>query len=375
MSNKGDTLSRWQLLSIGFLSLLSPIIRLVPTQAVRAAGPFAWISALLSIIPVGLLFLLANRFFKNAAPSEGFGELIIRAVGPVIGRIVLCLFALWLIYYSSFALRSGADRYVASIYQNSSPVIFITIMLGMAHISALGIFRALGRAAEVFLPLLVVVLGLIFIFSFGDVDMRALPPPALDDVPAILKGVPIISIVMSVSLYVGFLEGRIRNNAARLKTISLWALLMTLTVALLCTVTVGCFGYELTSSFNYPFFVMVRNISVFDFLERLEAIVMALWVITDYMLISILLRVLCTIVRIVIGMPPEEGSARFTDFKNGRWITWLISLAVLITAIIPKQNSFALANLSRHVVPFINLCFNFGLFPLVVFIGLLRKRV
>ena len=59
-------------------------------------------------------------------------------------------------------------------------------------------------------------------------------------------------------------------------------LLMFLVVA----VTLGHFGPELTGRLTYPFFALVRNTSVFGITERIEALVTALWVFSDFVLFT-----------------------------------------------------------------------------------------
>lgn len=219
--HKNDAIiSRYQMLSLGFLALLSPIIRLLPQQAVAIACSHAWLSALMTLVPLTLLFLLVFRFFKYALPNEGFGELFIRVLGKPVGKFAILLFTLWLIFYVAFALRSAADRYITSAYYNTAPAVFIIIMLALSLIPLLGRFKNLGRTAESLLPLLGLVLLLIFIFSFGDVDKHFLPPAAAAHFPSLLQGMPVVANVLSLALYIGFLEGRIAQKNLGQKRLS-----------------------------------------------------------------------------------------------------------------------------------------------------------
>lgn len=376
MENGKNTITRYQLLCLGFLALLSPIIRLLPQQVVAIAGAHAWLSGLLALLPTLLLLALVLRFLRSAQPSEGFGELFIRVLGRPLGISAIVLFTLWLLFYTAFALRSAADRYIACAYYNTSPAVFVVIMLLLALVPALGRFRALGRTAESLFPLLALVLIIVFAFSFGDVDPLMLYSPVAAYLPSLLEGVPLVANVFSLAVYIGFLEGRIENKASRKKTVMIWLGLMTAAVVLLCVLIVGCFGPELTARLNYPFFVMVRNISLFSFLERLDSVVLALWVISDFVLVSAMLFIVVSNLRLCFGYSQNSDAGEKTlSLKKGRWIIWLCAAALLALALLIAPDAKTLAMLSHRLVPTVNNAFTFGLLPLIIVIGLIRRKV
>jgi hypothetical protein len=63
---------------------------------------------------------------------------------------------------------------------------------------------------------------------------------------------------------------------------------MLLTLVLIVTV-VGSLGAETTANAPLSFFTAVKLISVFESIERIEPIVVAFWILSDFMLISVIL--------------------------------------------------------------------------------------
>lgn len=374
---KNDTIiSRYQMLSLGFLGLLSPMIRLLPQQVVEKSGPYAWLAVLLTTVPVALLFLLIFRFLKYAMPNEGLGELFIRVLGKPLGKLAILLFTLWLLFYVAFAVRSAADRYITSAYNNTRPAVFILIMLGLCLVPLLGRFKNLGRTAESLLPLLALVLLLIFAFSFKEVDLTFLPPVTVSRLPTVLSGIPLVANVLSLAVYMGFLEGRISQKKSRARIAFIWLLIMLAVAVLLCVITVGHFGSKLTAGLNYPFFLMIRNISVFNFLERLDAVVLGLWVITDFALVSTMLFIIFNNLCLVFGYDPATAEIqKCLCLKKGRWLIWLCFALLIPVSLLIAPNAESLLWLSHYFVPMANNAFTFGLLPLIIIIGLLRKRV
>ena len=376
MQNEKALLSRYQLLCLGFISLLSPIIRLLPQQSVIYASSAAWLSSLLSIVPIALLLCLSAWFLKNGEPNEGFAELFVKSLGRPLGKFILLTFSAWLIIYTAFSLRSQADRYIAAAYQFASPPVFIVIMLILALIAALGHFKALARTAQVFMPLLTLIIILVFILSIRGMDTNFLQPVLSSDMRGVALGlIPIVN-VLSVFVYFGFLEGLVGEKEGRSKTAFTWLAMMIIVVTLLCLTIVGTFGAELTTRLSYPFFAMIRNIRVFDFLERFESIILALWVVSDFVFISILFFIIANNIRLCIGFPPSsDEKSRFFDFKNGRWIIWVCALVILSASLSMAPDADIFLRISTTIVPTINLGFTFLLIPLIVFIGKLRRKV
>ena len=130
--------TRRQLLAMSFIILLSPATRLLPGAAARAAGHAGWLCPLVAAPFCALVALLVSRALKDKAPGEGLGEVIMCAL-PHLGRAVLLVYGLWLALYAGFALRSGAARFIYTIYTGASPWVFVGIGLAMGLAAALAV--------------------------------------------------------------------------------------------------------------------------------------------------------------------------------------------------------------------------------------------
>lgn len=62
------------------------------------------------------------------AGQRGSAELILRTLGPIAGKITLAVLSLWFLIYGGFVLRSGADRFIVTIYPSSGPAAFSVTM-------------------------------------------------------------------------------------------------------------------------------------------------------------------------------------------------------------------------------------------------------
>lgn len=373
---KPDTVRRKQLASMGFVGLLSPIIRLLPRQVVEIAGNAAWIAPMISIIPVFLFICFMNWFLKNRQPGEGLGHLFLRALGSFFGRLALLLFTIWLLLYAGFTLRVGADRFISTVYPNSRPWAFVTVMLLLSFIATLSRLQTLGRSARIFCPMLIAIFGLIFLFSIADMDAKNLMPVSYLDIDNILLAVVPVLNTVSIAVYIAFLSGRTNEKQPLTRIYFKWAVLILVIITLLVITSLGTFGAELTTKISHPFLVMIRGISLSSLLERIEAVVIAFWVVTDFMLVSTFLFICIENLYLVFGIQKDNCVVDpVFSLKNGRWVIWLCCIIVAVITALATPTSFTLYKLSEILIPFTNFSFVFVLLPLICIIGKLRKKI
>lgn len=360
-----EKISSDQFLALTFVALLSPIVRRIPRSLIMLSGGASWLSVLFALPVCMAVFLLVRRCLCS---GRGLGELLTLSLGKYPGRALLVLTSLWLSFYCGFLLHSAAHRLVSTIYTRSSPAPFIIISAALCLAAAAGPFRALGRMAMLFRPILLAVLALVFIFAFGDWEIRGvLPLTPRDLMPVSESAVSIIN-TFSLIVYMCFLAGQTRSGARRGR-FALWCVLLLLITELMCLSCLGIFGTELSLKLNYPFFMLVRDISIFDSLARIEALVIVLWTLADFTLISLMLRIAAD--ASLAGLFPP---ASFPD-KKGKLVCALLATAAAVAALVIPGDILSLGLLSEKLVPAVNFCFIFLVYPLSLLIGRLRRKI
>ena len=300
-------ITRKQLAATVFTGLLSPLIRRLPRAAVFLAGKGAWLSALPALALLLPLLALMSSLRGALRPGEGMANLMLRVLGPWVGRLALLLYGAWFLFYAGFILRTGAERLVSAVYQESGTEPFLWVMLLLCAVAAMGPLRATARTAALMRNILLWVLGLVSLFALSNISLRNLFPLTVRDLPGTLRGaLPVISVGGTVALF-SFLSG----YAAPPERPYRWAVpslaLFLLVSLLLCFETVGAFGPGLTLRLSFPFFTMIRDISLFNIAQRFEAVVIALWVFADFILCTLLLRCGNEALRTLVGLPKPEG--------------------------------------------------------------------
>lgn len=325
------TVTRKQFLAAIFTALLSPLLRMLPRAAVLSAGRSAW----LCIVPAAPVLLalaaLLNALRARLRPGEGMANLILRVFGPVIGRVFLALSAAWFLLYAGFVLRSGAERLTATVYLRSEVSPFMLVMLALCLPAALGTLRATARTGVVLRALLFGALLLGTAFSLPQLTLRNLALPSPQELPGILFGAWPVVTVGGVAALFSFLSAYVGPSERPMRQLVGPLALFLGAVSLLCFAAVGTFGAALTTRLSFPFFTMVRDITIGGVAPRVEAIVIALWVFADYLLCVLLLRCAHEALRTIFGLPKGETLPTF-DLRRGRWLFPVEAAAVFFCA-------------------------------------------
>ena len=352
-----DTLQRKQLITLMAIALLSPIIRQMPTAMVRMGGGGAWLSAVLALPAVLLMGALSCDLLRErdltAALEYGFGKL------P--GKILTGVMTAWLGFYLGFVLRSSADRFVTTVYPEHSVWVFVAVLAAMVLLAQSGSLRQLGRLGQAVEPFLLLFFLLLPALVLPQADI-SLVKPGKGDLPGLVKGIFPVADTLCVAVFGGFLEGQTEEQP-RLKGLLLPIWSFTALIALLCISTVGVFGAELTGELYYPFFVLLRNVKLPGFLERVEALLVAQWLSADFILAALLLRI-C-----------EGNLARLGLWKDRMWRRVALCMTVaLLSAVLCANSSYALLRLTESVVPKVNAALVFGVVPVCWAMGRVRSE-
>lgn len=348
-----------QLMALVFISLLSPIVRVVPDSSVVFGGKAAWLSPLVAIVPVLILFWIIQKLMKNRAQDEGLAHIILKAFGPWIGRVITVIFILWLTVYIGFVLRTAVERLISSVYTNSSDVAFSIVILLTACIAASGQLKSLARTAQVFVPVIAAVIVLVFALLALDIKIENLLPVTYNDIPRVLLGsIHMINSVV-VFAYFAFLYGNVQDSSQK-KGIS-YIISLVVFIAGLIVCTLGVLSEDIAKSLQSPFFTIIKNIEFFRVLERIDALVITLWVISDFIYLGSLLNISSDIMMVTVK-----------NKKRPMWV-WIIGGVALAVSFLISRSAFDLGQLSTYLVPGINLFLTVIIIPLILVVAKLRK--
>lgn len=275
---KRDVISTRQFMVLIVTALLMPASALLPTMTARAAGSAGWLSAL-GAIP----FLLGAGW-----AMEGFWRHGQESNGSILRNTVAVIYMLWTLLLLMLCLRLSRAR-LEEIYGETAAAACVAAMLLLAVWMALGKLTAFVRAVEIFyLALALLLAGLLVLaafkvewsnFSITLEEVSGLPQSGAAAAGLLLNIYPAAVLLRSKTT-----QGR--KKCYKVKWIVVFCIVLTL---LLGAVT-GCLGAKLAGKISSPFLIMVQGLGVQGVFQRAEALIIAVWTLSDLALAGLLLH-------------------------------------------------------------------------------------
>ena len=346
------------MIAAAFVALLSPLARRIPSSLVMVSGSAAWLAAPVAALPLLAMVVFMGRILRG---GRSLGEVFELSLGRRLGRALVFIISLWLIFYCGFIFRSSAYRFSSTVYPSTGGWIFIVLSAACCLPIAMGRFSAIARWAMLLRPLLLAVLAGVFLLSVGSWELRGVLRTEQTELPGVLQSAFTVLNTLSVVVYLGFMEHRC-SEGFRCRQYMLWALVLLALTEMLCLSCLGVFGAELTVKLNFPFFMLVRDLSLSDSFARMEALVLALWIFADAVHVSLLLRI------------ASGNLGRLLGGKR-RLYAALATAAAASAALAMPSDMLGVGLFSEKIVPGGNALIIFGLLPLSAALGWIRRKI
>lgn len=241
-------------------------------------GRDAWISEIFAALGgVGLLWLVSALVLRF--PRQSIIEYAPKVVGTLPGKLVGFLYIWFCLHLVMITFRDFGEL-VTSIVMPETPIEVVMAVLAIAV--GYGVKRGIeviARVNEFFLPISIGTMVFIVGAVAKDMDLRSLKPilekglalPMIGAAtPFALFGVDVAVTTMLVPL-VDRPEGTRRAATAAFLIDGILGLLMT-------TAVLAVFGAQEARRLNFPVYELVRMISIGDFLERIDVLVLGIWI-------------------------------------------------------------------------------------------------
>ena len=355
MNGGKDTATPRQTVAVAVAGLLSPLIRRFPRVLAETAGRSSWLS-----IPMSVLLLLVMAWALRKA-FRAARDLTAR---PMM-RFLAAVYALWLLFYTGFLLRSGGERFVITVFPTAKSGLFLVCMALVCALAAAGGYKSIARSAMLLRPLLLAVPLLLFLLALRDIDFKMLLPVTKADLLPNLWAAARLANLCAAAAALAFAGETGPDRTLRLRDWAGWGAGLLAVLAMMTCACLGMFGPALTAEMAYPFFLLARDAPALGSLERAESLVVAVWVFADVVFLSALLRAASRLLRLSLFPARAEPPV------------WLAPACAAIAAaaglLLPsKQESFRF--LSDHLIPVTGAAMNLALPLLLLLCGLLRKR-
>jgi len=361
MANKKDEISLRQLMLIYILLIGSPAIRLIPSYTAKAAKQASWVAPLVSLA-VSLILILILQVLFNRYKNESLLDIVQNILGKYFATIINVVWFILITILAAIYVRYYSERMVTSLFPNTSTILFSCILLLVLALVLRAGLAIFARMNEIFLPVVITIYLVMSILVFPEVRIKNFYPITYKDI------LPIFSASMATTAMFGYVtllfilgdkvKGKDKIKKLGFQSNFLLAFLLCLTIL----APVGVFGADLVAKMNFPYFSAVKDISLFGIIERVEAGIIAIWILTDFSIIGSFLFAGLHIINWIFKSTTEKPFVNVYVI-----ITFILSMYIANTSI-------ELANLS-NVLVYIILFFGIIVPVLLFVVGKIRKLI
>lgn len=281
------TISPLQFGTLIIMFVISSSTLILPTLLAMQAKQDAWLSAMLGTLASMLLVLLYGKL-GTRFPRMTLAEISERLLGKFAGKALMLLFLCYLFIITP-GLLSQVGTLATSLFLSQTPTpavnLFFFAIIVFAVLLGLETF---ARAAELFLPFVLLLLLLLLIALLPLIEFRNLLPVLEHGVGPVVKGtitvigVPFLDLAILLMLFPSVSDSKAAFKMYFAATA--FGGFMLLIVILFSTLILGPYATEIA---EYPFFVLAQKVNIGNFVQRIESIVIMIWIVSLFFKITI----------------------------------------------------------------------------------------
>jgi len=325
---------------------------------IRHARQDAWISIFLAV-GAGLLIGVLAAALGRRFPDKTIFEYPVEIVGRWPGKLVGLLYVWWFLHAAAESSREFVE-FMATTYMPETPLVAMLLMGigGSAYIAKNGL-EVIARANEIFLLVIFGATIIIFILAADKMDFHRLLPVADVGAVQVFKGAAVtlsyfgeIAVIAVLVPYLDKPREACRAVVAAVLSSGAFFLLALLGV-------LAIYGPHIAGAYLFTTLNEARIISIANFLERMEAVDIIIWISGAYMKVSFYLWVAALGSAQVLGLKDyrplvlpvgavviamsimlHPGIPDLLDFRGRVWPVYALSafeaglpLALLVTAL------------------------------------------
>ena len=280
--------------NIGFSSLiLFPILALFSGigthNTIKIAEVDSYISVLLAyllgFIPL-LLFLLIFNYKKELSIVDKikylFGEYLGTIINYVIDILVLLI---------GVTLFFGINNFSISQFLAETPILVLMLLIGLVLVYNVSFgIETISRVSIIFLAIIFILtiistMGIIPHFEIANIKPtleNGIIPPLKGGLTLILTNIVPIFVLLIIP------KDKIRNNKNTNKSLIIFYTIAFILAFLAILLTVGSLGIYLCDIYQYPEYTVLKKISLFNFLDRIENFIYTKWILSSFSSLSLI---------------------------------------------------------------------------------------
>ncbi|GGJ60182.1 spore germination protein KB [Anoxybacillus voinovskiensis] len=283
-------ISALQLAMMMYPAIIATAILLVPAITAHHAKQDMWLSPIWAAFTGAITVWIAIRLHEYY-PKQTAIEYSAQIAGKWFGNIIGFVFLFFYLHASGIIVREYGEFIIGNFFIRTPLLFIMGSMILVCAFAVRGGVEVVARLSEVAVPVVIVVIALFVIMLIPDMEIKNMFPIFEHGILPSLKGAIIPQSWFSECFLIAFLLPYVANQQDGKKYALFSVVAICLTLVMVNFTVLFVLG-NITARFVYPVMSAVRYISIADFLEHLEAFVMAIWVAGAFLKIAVFYYVL-----------------------------------------------------------------------------------
>ncbi|WP_136354723.1 GerAB/ArcD/ProY family transporter [Metabacillus sediminilitoris] len=242
----------------------------------------AWLVILISML-TGMILMGVYTQLSVYYPDDTLVQMIPKIIGKYLSYPLIIIYILHFIYSAARACRDFGVLIVSTILVDTPLVVIIGSFMVLMMYCLRGGLETFGRMGEVILPIYILATVVVWflIFSTGQFNIKNLTPVLGYGLKPILKEVFPVTInfpfgeAFIIMMFFPFLNNRKNVRKVGMAVILITGLLLTANIV----ITLSVLGPGIYKKDLFPLLTATRLVSIADFLERFDALIILMMVV------------------------------------------------------------------------------------------------
>lgn len=333
----------------------------LPSELINAAGPDAWLSLLLGT-GAGVAVALGLAALSRRFPRADLYRCAESALGTVAGRAAGLVLVFYFLMTTAIDLRSTADFFTGIVLPQTPIVAIMVVLMGIAAWAVrLGpeVLCRVGAVTFVFLFLVLLSMPLALL---GKMDLAALRPVLEHGPGPMLRGTYKAAGWAAEVVGLGVLLPLVPDLRVGRRSLLVGTLLGAFCLSYLVVVILLVFGPELGGWFAKPADVVVTMMSLGEYAERVDMVLIAIWQ------PAVTLRIAFALYGASVGV------GRVFALNDRRPAVYPLAVLVVLVALWSWPSFTEAYDFTSVTWPVVSLAVGLGLPALVLAAAVLRKK-
>ncbi len=353
-------LKKYQAIALILIIMINKLILNIPYYIVNLVGN----GSLVNIIYIGIVdfigLLIILKLFEKFDNKDILD--ISEFVGNTKLKIIVAIASIILLFTVAFITILDFSNVLHTIYYSNFPLIYILVFFIFGILIANLInFRSISNIISFIVPFAVISIIITFLIKLGDFNITYLTPILGQNYHTTFVAGLSNCFAMYFIVYIYFLKPLLENQSD-FKKISIIAYILSIIILLLTVIPILTLFN--TSHGNEPInslFLLARQIKFSNFIQRVDALFILLWILAIYSYLSFVIFLINRIIK------------KITNVADERMISFSTCSILFGLSLIPLNMSH-IHFIEDTVYRFMVIGFMFGLGIIILILGNIKYR-